>query len=302
MTMNPRRFSQSEAGHWLKVDRDLSAQLAHRRCPLPPGLSAIASATAEGRRPPSGDYGSVLIVVLVTILFASLALVAFMDKASTDLIVESRDTTTLRLRQEAYSALEVTLAVLETFREVDGTLRSQTEGWGDPLTFAGWTPSEGHTVEVQFEDETGKLPLPRADSVALVALFEAWEMQQADAQRLADAMMNWMKKDYVSAGLFTPDYDDATIPYAIPGRSLRSFNELAAIDVARDVFYDEDGRPNELWHRFASSVSLFNYPKPNLNSAPSDVQIALGTFEPEQQQKLADFMAGTGSFQAQGPG
>ncbi|MSU69505.1 MAG: hypothetical protein EXS39_01765 [Opitutaceae bacterium] len=278
---------------------------------LPTRLPAQSATTTPARpslaaggpvRRNAGTAGSVLVIVLVTVLFAAFALMAFMDKASTDLIVESRDSTARRLRLEAYSALEVTLAVLENFREANGALRSVTEGWGDPLAFASWTSGAGRTVEVQFEDESGKLPLPRADAVGLVALFEVWAMPQSDAERLADALMGWMKKDYMGSGTFTPDYDSATIPYAAPGRSLRSFGELAAIDVARGMFYDADGRPNELWRRFTGAVSLFNYPRPNLNSARPAVQAALGNFDPDQQQKLADFLAGTGPYQLQGPG
>jgi general secretion pathway protein K len=54
--------------------------------------------------------GSVLIIVLVTMLFAVAALTLFIEKASTDLIVATRDATDTRLRAEAYSALETTVA------------------------------------------------------------------------------------------------------------------------------------------------------------------------------------------------
>ncbi len=153
---------------------------------------------------------------------------------------------------------------------------------------------------MQFEDETGKIPLPRADAVQLTALFTAWDLSASDAERLTDALLNWMKKDYV--GTVTPDYDTAIIPYAVPARALRSFSELAAIDVARDLLYDENGRPNDLWRRFVADVSLFNYPKPNLNSANSDLQIALGGLDPIQQEKLAQYLNGTGPYTRQGPG
>ena len=60
--------------------------------------------------------GSVLIIVMVSLLFATFAVLAFMEKASVDLLVERREVLTNRLRAEAYSALEVTLGVLEDFR------------------------------------------------------------------------------------------------------------------------------------------------------------------------------------------
>jgi hypothetical protein len=249
-----------------------------------------------------GKGGSVLAIVLVMMMLTAFVLMIFIDKASTDLIVESRVVEAQRLRQEAYSALEVTLAVLENFRAASNGLHSPAEGWNDPLTFAAWEPGNGHTVEIAFEDESGKISLPRIDAAKLIAFFQSWEMPQADAEKLADALMNWMKKDYMTTGAFTPEYDRAAIPYAPPGRSLRSFDELAAIDVARDVFYGDDGRPNELWHRFADSFSLYSFQRPNLNAARPDVLGALAGLDVTQQQNLADYVSGGGAYQARGPG
>jgi general secretion pathway protein K len=264
------------------------------RLPLQaPGETPLHPAASKG--------GSVLVIVLVTLVITALALTAFLDKASSDLIVAAREADARRLRQEAYSALEVTLSVLSAFNQTVGSLHSPAEGWGDPLTFANYTPTEGRTVEVSFEDESGKLSLPNVDSTTLLALFQLWGMTQTDAQRLTDALLNRMKPNYTPTGTFTPDYDQAAIPYTVPGRSLRSFDELASIDVARDVFYGEDGRPNDLWHRFAATFSLLNYRQPNLNSANPDVLAALGSFDATQQQNVSDYLNGAGSYQNQGP-
>lgn len=245
--------------------------------------------------------GSVLVIVLVTLVVTAFALTTFLDKASTDLIVAARDADNRRLRQEAYSALEVTLDVLSCFNQTVGALHSPSEGWGDPLTFANYTPGAGRTVDVAFDDESGKLPLPNVNSTTLMALFQLWNMTQPDAQKLTDALLSWMKPNYAPTGTFTPDYDQATIPYAPPGRSLRSFDELASIDVARDVFYGDDGRPNDLWRQFAADFSLLNYRQPNLNAARPDVLMALGGFEAAQPQNLSDFVNGAGNYQTQGP-
>jgi len=252
------------------------------------------------RMPPR--RGSVLVIVLVTLLFTSAALVLLVEQASTDLLVESRAATARRLRGEAYSALEVTLATLEDFRRAGGALHSPAEGWGDPLTFAGWAPREGCTAEVTFEDESGKIPLARADTATLVNLFKSWEIPQADAERLTDALLGWMHADHVATSGLAPDYDRAELPYNPPGRPLRSFSELAAIDYVRDMFFDEQGRPNDRWRRFTAAFSLFNYQQLNLNAAPPDVLAALGFSDPAQQQRFSDFLTGKGAYSAQGPG
>ncbi len=247
--------------------------------------------------------GSVLVVVLITLVFTAVMLLTFIDKASTDLIVESRVVEARRLRVEAYSALEVTLAVLDNFRTVGGgSLRSPAEGWSDPLGFAAWEPSNGRKVDIEFDDESGKLSLAQIDLNTLVALFKSWEMTQTDADRLADALMTWMKKDYVATGTALSDYENGELPYKVPARSLRSFQELAAIDVAREVFYGKDGTPNELWWRFANAVSLYDYKQPNINSARPDVLAALAGLPLSQQQSMADYLAGAGSYRNRGPG
>lgn len=244
---------------------------------------------------------SVLVIVMITLLFASFALVTFIEKASNDLLVEHREAQSRRLRMEAYSALEVTLAVLEDFRLAMNGLRSPAEGWNDPLAFAGYTPTEDRTIDLSFEDESAKLSLPTANAQVLARLFQVWQLSQADAEAAADALMGWMKHGHTYTTAITPDYDHGSIPFEAPGRPLRSYQELAAIEKIRTVFYTEDGRPNELWHRFVDNVSLLNFPKPNLNAAKPDVLAALGQFDQTQQQSLADYTSGRGSFQTQGP-
>lgn len=243
-----------------------------------------------------------LVIVLVTLLFAALAVVAFVDKASDDLMVEAREIAGRRLRQEAYSALEVTLGVLEDFRLVNGGLRSPAEGWSDPLGFAGWAPREGVTAEITFEDESGKISLPHADPATMVSLFQAWGLTQTNSERLADALQGWMKKDHVPTSSQLPDYERVTLPYGPPLRSLRSYSELAAIDYAREVFYDEEGRPNELWRQFANAFSLFDFKQSNLNGGRSETLSAIGSLDASQRRQLDEYLTGTGSRAQMGPG
>ena len=243
---------------------------------------------------------SVLVLVLVTLLFTAAALTAFVENAGNDLMVEVHQSDARRLRQEAFSAIEVTLAVLEDFREADNGLHSTAEGWGDPLAWAEWTPSEGRTVEVSFQDESGKIPLAHADMTTLTNMFEAWQVAPADAEKLADAIEGWMVKGYSYTTTLTPDYPEASVPYAEPQRPMRAFTELAAIDDAREFFFDENGLPNGNYWRFVDDFSLFNYPQPNANGANADVMAALGQYTDIQRQHINDFLNGTGQYATDG--
>lgn len=252
--------------------------------------------------PPAATRASVIVIVMVTLLFATFALMVFMEKASVDLLVDQRAAINRRLRTEAYSALEVVLGVLIDFREVSNGLHSQAEGWGDPLGFAGYTPSDGRVVEITFEDESSKLSLPHVTAQTLTNLFLQWGVVKNEAEAVADVLLGWMKPNHVYTSPLQPNYDSGAIPYEAPGRSLRSYHELAAIEKARDFFYDPDGRPNDNWRRFVDNVSLFDFARPNLNGARPDVLAALGQYDQTQTRNVTDFLRGTGNFQYNGPG
>ncbi|HZZ18648.1 MAG TPA: hypothetical protein VFE25_04730 [Opitutaceae bacterium] len=249
---------------------------------------------------PAPSRSSVIVMVLVTLLFTTVALVAFIEKAGVELMVDVRTSEAKRLRVEAFSALEVTLSVLEDFREADNGLHSPAEGWNDPLAWADWSPSEGRMVEVSFQDESGKIPLSHIDVTTLTNLFLYWQMPTADAAKLADAINGWMKQGYVYSSALTPDYQDATPAYAEPGRPMRAFSELSAIAYAKDIFFDENGLPTANYWRFVNDVSLFNYPQPNANGATPDVLAAVGQYTDSQMQHLTDYTAGKGQFAQEG--
>jgi general secretion pathway protein K len=155
-------------------------------------------------------------------------------------------------------------------------------------------------VDVSFRDESGKIPLAHADLTTLTNMFEAWQMAPADAERLADALEGWMVKGYSYTTTLTPDYADADIAYTEPARAMRSFTELAAIDDARDLFFDENGLPNGNYWRFVDDFSLFNFPQPNANGANADVMAAVGQYTDIQRQHISDFLNGTGQYATDG--
>jgi len=245
--------------------------------------------------------GSILVVVLVTLMVTSIALVLFLEKASDDLLLEIREADARRLRAEAYSALETTLAVLVDFKTVNGALRSPAEGWSDPLGWVAYELPEDMTIRVEFQDESGKLSLPRATETNLTDLFLAWELPQADAERLADALLHWMSHEHVLSSGYTPSYDLDSLEISPPGRSLRTWSELAAIDVIRELFFEADGRPNALLKRFTDSLSLFNFNQTNINAATPDVLTLMG-FEPTDQTRISYYLQGQGAYLSKGPG
>lgn len=242
--------------------------------------------------------GSVIIVVLLTIAFASLLLLRLIESSSTEMLIAVRAADRERLRADAHAALETTLAALQDFRVVDGALHSPAQGWSEPLTYAGYIPREDVEIAVSFEDESAKLSLPRMTLDGMNLLLVQLGLHPNDAARVADALFVWMHPGYVAAETATSAtaYVQSDPPHLPPQRPLRSFDELAAVAVARDFFYDQDGVPTQLWHDFARTVSLYSFNGTNLNSASMDVLIASG-WDLTQSDLLAQYLATPGAGQ-----
>jgi hypothetical protein len=242
-------------------------------------------------RRPRRQAGSVILLVLVTVLLAAFMLTKFVERAGTELMADARAGDRARLRREAYSALETTLAVLADVRAVDEGLYSPAQGWDRPLEYASYTPAGGLEVEVGFDDETGRISLPRADAPTLEALFGLLGVDQAQAERASDALMTWMHADYVPPTLESDpgNYEQAALPHHAAGRPLRSLDELASIAVVRDLLFDDEGRPNARWAAFVANVSLQSFDRVNLNSATPGALAAAGLGS-SQINGLDDFL------------
>jgi general secretion pathway protein K len=268
----------------------------------------MPSRNCSRQRPPAfrslGEAGSVLLLVLMTLLLTAFALTKYLEMSTIDLLADAREARDERLRAEAYSALETVLAVLQEFRAIDGGLTSPTEGWGTPLDFADYAPPDGVEVGVKLEDESGKISLPHADFQTLRDLFLVLGQKQSDAERLADALLVWMQPGYEPVDSFSAratDYERDVLPHDPPARSLHSFAELASIRFVRDLFYDDRGRPNDLWRRFVDSVSLYDFSQPNINGASEATLGTLGGYDARSVKLITDYLAGDGAYATQGP-
>jgi type II secretory pathway component PulK len=252
-------------------------------------------ASASLRRP----RAALIVVVLVSLAFTAAALGYFMQKAATDLIAATREADAHRLRGEAYAALESTLAVLAAFRAAGGPWRSPAEGWGEPLAWTDYQPAEGREVRVSLVDESGKIPLARVDFETLRRVFESWDLDLAEAERLADALLDWMREGHVRRGFrgaMEGDYERAILPFRAPRRPLRGWAELAAIDGLREVFTDDRGRLNALGERFETVFSRWDYARPNVNAATPEVLAAVGDYRETQLRQLDQYRTGEGIF------
>ncbi|NBV48925.1 MAG: hypothetical protein EBR95_07820 [Verrucomicrobia bacterium] len=226
--------------------------------------------------------GSVIIVVLVLITLASLLLARFMEDNSLELSMATREADRRRLRADAQSELELALAVIAEIRAIDlNKIHAPSQGFDDPHAYAGFPPRDGLQVQFEYEDESAKLPLSVLTKNDLIQLLYSLGMEQRDAERVSDAIVAWQSKSYESLEEEASDaaYQRATLSFRPARRPIRSFEEFRSIGVAKEMFFDERGRPTPIFQAFKSCVSLYTFPQANINTASDAVLLSQGLDE-----------------------
>ena len=87
------------------------------------------------------------------------------------------------------------------------------------------------------------------------------------------------------------DYAGEDPAYRPARRALRSWGELAAVQLDRPVFFAADGSPTAAYRVFRDDFSLHAFNLPNLNTAPPSVLLTLGLGAPTEQDVIADAAA-----------
>ncbi len=247
--------------------------------------------------------GSVIVVVLVMIMLASLMLVKFIESSAVELTLATRQADRDRLRADAYSALETLLAVMAEIKAIDNDqLHAPEQGWADPYYYAGESPREGVAVSFAFTDESGKLSLPRMSFDEMVELAQVLGLSETDARRFADGLFAWMREDHMPQDIDAEAsrYEREDPPIVVPKRSLRSWEELRSVRVAREYIYDEDGALTPFATALREAVSLYSFEGTNVNSLASGLGLARG-WDEAQLAQIAGYRVGQGARPAGAP-
>lgn len=258
---------------------------------------AVAPSASPRRR------GSVIVVVLITLMLASLMLVKFMETSEVELVLATRAADQERLKADAFAALETALAVMAEIREIDdGKLHAPAQGWSDPYAYAGEVPREGVTVAFEFKDESGRISLPTLSFDDLQLLARSLGLEDLDARRFADGLFTWMKADHIPQDFAAEAsvYERTELPHKPPLRSLRSWEELRAVAVARDYVYDEDGALTAFGSALRENLSLYRYEGANIN-AITPGWLAMRQWDDAKIAGLAGYRDGLASRPAGAP-
>ena len=238
--------------------------------------------------------GSVLALTLALIVLLAFITVAFISDAKDKILYDALFHHHEDMRAEAYSAMEVTLAVLHVFHEVDGNLWGPDQGWRDPLGFANYEAPGNTQVTVAFRDESGRFSLAKADFDLLRYVFDEMGFDRTVSEELSDSLLDWMDDDDLSRlnGFDAEDYRDLDPPYVPTNGPLRSWDELALIPAFREHFWDKNGIPKPELTTFKEAFSLYQDGPVNINAAPAFVTRVLDEMGIIDEENLSAYLAG----------
>jgi general secretion pathway protein K len=186
----------------------------------------------------SDQRGSIIVLVLVFIVLLTFIVVAFLEEASAKIkyygLFHNRDD----LRTDAYSAMEVSLAVINQYREIEGALWGPLQGWDKPFEEVEYIPANATSVNVTFEDESAKLPLASLDYDTLLMLFDVMGFDFQERQELADGLLDWTDEDDLRRlnGFDGEDYEDMEPPYRPSNGPITSWDEFQLIQPFNTLF------------------------------------------------------------------
>jgi len=247
--------------------------------------------------------GSVIVVVLITLMLASLMLVKFMETSEVELVLATRSADRDRLKDDAYAALETALSVMAEVSEIDdGKLHVPEQGWIDPYSYAGEGPRAGVDVAFTFQDESGRISLPRLNFDDMLLLAQALGLDDHDARKFSDGLYTWMKSSHVPQDIEAEAsrYERSALPHKPPLRSLRSWDELRAVALAKDYVYDENGALTPFGVALHENVSLYRFTNSNIN-AITPGWLAMHKWDEFQTSTLTNYKSGKGSRPAGAP-
>ncbi|WP_312913941.1 type II secretion system protein GspK [Stenotrophomonas sp.] len=126
-----------------------------------------------------------------------------------------------------------------------------------------------HRITLRIIDETGKVDLNQASPVLLQGLLRAVGAEQARAQQLAGAIMDWRDNDDLKqpgGGAESSDYAAAGYPYGAKNARFDSIGELQRVL----------GMDAALYAQLAPHITVFGAAQPNPRFAQGPVLTAMG--------------------------
>ena len=238
--------------------------------------------------------GSILLMVLVLIIVVSYVLTQFVERAQVEVQSEGYYVERSRLRLEAWSMLEVAVAVLADVRTIDNALYSPAQGWGDPLDYAQIELPEGLNVTFEFIDESAKMGINELDEGSLFLLFDRMEFDLDVSQTLTNSLLDWIDEDDEARidGGESREYSTSEMEMHPANQAIRSLDELSSVLGFKDHFFDENGLPNERFDQLSEMLTHHPVERMNVNAASPIALESLAGLNEIQIETMQEYLQG----------
>ena len=191
-------------------------------------------------------------VALVLVMWAAVLLTViastFIIERRTDALVVGNSAAAARA--EAAAEAGVHRAMYEMYRNDTSADRWRADG--TPRTWA----FEGIPVYIELRDESAKIDINTASEALLRGLLVSSGLEDDEAQRLLDAILDWRDPDTLKrpSGAEEPDYREAGLAYKPANAPFQAIEELQLVL----------GMRPELFRRLAPSITVFSR-QPGIN-------------------------------------
>lgn len=260
------------------------------------------------RKDEKRGFALVLVLGIMVLLAILAAGIAFSVRGEINVAGEFTDR--VKARYLAYAGLQRALTELSADNPgVDGYLETWSELRSDD---EGWDFEDGIFI-VRVSDETGKLNINTTDRDTLIAFFTQILGDSAQAEEIADAIIDWRDPDEEPQpmGAESDYYLTLEQPYRAKNAPFDSPFELLLVrGITRDIFYGDPnlGTPplTELVTAYSAvpNIDERGMPRVNINTASREQLLeALGDILTEQEiDAILRFRDGTQQQGGQQPG
>lgn len=229
--------------------------------------------------------GVILVGIMGILALLSLVVTDLLFNIAKEMRYQSLFSDREELRQSAYNYLALTLGALSELNVMDKGLKSPAfQAWDTPgieELLKKFEPPEDITVQIESWDETGKLPLHKADETMLNELFAALDLSK-EAGMLTDSLLDFLEKDAEGArqlGARESFYQRQDPPYYPKEDDLYSFEELSMVQGFEEAFFAPNEQAAQRLDTLKKVVSLHHKGPVNVNTSNHFVRYVLSRMD-----------------------
>lgn len=233
-------------------------------------------------------------MVLVLILVMSFMLTRFVERTHAEIQGEGYYVERARLRLHAWSMMEVAVATLADVKAINGALHAPAQGWGDILDYTKVELPEGLNVQFEFIDESAKLNINNLDEGSLLLLFDQMGFDLDISQTLTNTFLDWIDSDDQARidGAESFEYSIDGMDMSPSNQPIESLEELYSVIGFRELFFDENGLPNDLFQQLSEVVTYHEVSRLNANSANQLALMSLAGLGEDQAYIIQEHLSG----------